>query len=147
MLNEKIDTDLKASMKSKDMIKLNTLRMLKTAIKNKAIELKKSELADDAILDVLQKQVKQRRDSFEEFKKANRTDLADKEAQEIDIINAYLPTQLSEDELKPIVQKAVESTGATGKSDMGKVMKEVMAQTKGKADGKTISKLVQSLLT
>jgi uncharacterized protein len=147
MLLNQIDTDLKASMKAKDSLKMNTLRMVKSAIKNKAIEKKTDSLSDDAVTEVIQKQVKQRRDSVTEFQKANRKDLADKEAQEISILEAYLPKQLSDDELKALVQKAIESTGAKAKSDMGKVMKTVMAEAKGCADGKRINQLASALLS
>jgi uncharacterized protein len=146
MLLEKINADLIAGMKSKDMTKVNTLRMVKSAVKNKAIEKKVDTLPEEAVLDVIQKQVKQRRDSVAEFKKAKRDDLVDKETQEITILESYLPKQLPDDELKDIVQKAIEKTGAKGKADMGKVMKEVMAEAKGRADGKRISGLVGSLL-
>jgi uncharacterized protein len=146
MLSDQIVSDLTASMKAKETVKMNTLRMLKSAIKNKEIEKKEKSLTDTAILEIIQKQVKQRNDSIEEFKKANRQDLVDKEAQEMAVLKAYLPEQLTQDALKAIVTKAIEATGAKGKADMGKVMKAVMAETKGRADGKTISQLVSSQL-
>jgi uncharacterized protein len=146
MLIDKIDTDLKTSMKAKDTVKLNVLRMVKSAVKNKAIEAKQDTLPDPAVLEVIQKQVKQRRDSVEEFKKGGRQDLVDKESKEIEILQAYLPAQLSADELKTIVQKAIEKTGAKTKADMGKIMKEVMPQVKGRTDGKQVNQAVTQLL-
>jgi uncharacterized protein len=146
MLSDQIVSDLTASMKAKETVKMNTLRMLKSAIKNKEIEKKEKSLTDAAILEIIQKQVKQRNDSIEEFKKAKRQDLVDKEEQELAVLQAYLPEQLSQDALKAIVAKAIETTGAKGKADMGQVMKAVMAETKGRADGKSISQLVSSAL-
>lgn len=141
----KIEKDLIEAMKAKNEIKLNTLRMLKSAIKNKEID-KKQPLNEAEILDMVQKQVKQRKDSIAEFQKANRQDLVQKETAEIGILEQYLPKQLSESELKAIVQKAIQSTGAKSKADMGKIMKEVMPQIAGRADGKQVNQVVAALL-
>lgn len=142
---EKIESDLKAAMKERNEIKLGTLRMLKAAVKNKEID-KKQPLSDPEILEVIQKQVKQRRDSIAEFQKANRQDLLQKETAEIAVLELYLPKQLNESELKAVVQKAIQSTGAKSKADMGKIMKEVMPQIAGRADGKQVNQIVSSLL-
>ncbi len=142
---EKIESDLKAAMKEKNEVKLGTLRMLKAAIKNKEID-KKQALSEPEILDIIQKQVKQRRESIAEFQKANRQELAAKEAAEITILELYLPKQLSEAELKAIVQKAIQTTGAKAKSDIGKIMKEVMPQIAGRADGKQVNQIISTLL-
>ena len=146
MLLEKIDADLKSSMKEKNTLKVSVLRLVKSAVQNKAIEKKTESLSDDVVLDIIQRQVKQRRDSIEEFKKGNRQDLVDQESKEIDILKTYLPEQLSEADLKGIIQKAIETTGAKSKADMGKVMKEALVAAKGRADGKRVSQLVSSLL-
>ena len=145
-LSVKIDEEIKLSMKAKDMDKLSTLRMLKSAITNDAINKKKNDLEDAEIMDVIQKQVKQRKESIESFKTAGRTELAQKEERELAVLQSYLPKQLTETEIKSIIQKAMASTGAKSKADMGKVMKAVTPETKGRADGKLVSDLVQSML-
>lgn len=145
-LNAQIDEEIKNAMKSKEMDKLSTLRMLKSAITNEAINKKKNNLEDSEIMDVIQKQVKQRKESIESFKTAGRTELAQKEERELTVLQSYLPKQLSEPEIKTIIQKAMESTGSKTKADMGKVMKVVTPETKGRADGKMVSELVQSML-
>ena len=146
MLLEKIDAALKNAMKNKNEAVRETLRMLKAAIKNKEIEKKAKSLSEPELLEIIQKQIKQRRDSIAEFEKANRKDLADKEKLEISILEQYLPKQLTEAELKTIVQKAIQTVGAKTKADMGKIMKEVMPQVTGKADGKAVNQVVLSLL-
>lgn len=146
MLAEKIDSDLKTAMKEKNEIKLSTLRMLKSAAKYKAIEKKTETLSDEDFVDVIQKQVKQRKDSIAEFEKAGRKDLVAKEAGEMKILEEYLPAQMSYEEVKAIVKTAISAVGATSKQDMGKVMKEVMPKVKGKADGQAVSKAVAELL-
>ena len=146
MLLERIDTDLKTAMKEKNTLRLETLRMLKAAIKNKEIEKKVKALNDEEIVEAIQKQIKQRRDSIAEFQKANRKDLIDKETREIQILELYLPQQLSEAELKGLIQEAIKATGATSKQDVGRIMKEVMPKIKGRADGKQINQVALSLL-
>lgn len=145
-LTERIDSDLKTAMKEKNELALNTLRMLKTAIKNKEIDKKVKTLSDTEVVEVLQKQVKQRRDSIVEFEKANRTDLVNKEKNEISIIEKYLPKNLTEAELKTIIQQAIQSSGAKNKADVGRVMKEVMPKVAGRADGKAVNQIALSLL-
>ena len=145
-LTERIDSDIKMAMKEKNELALSTLRMLKAAIKNKEIDKKIKALPDAEVIEVLRKQMKQRRDSITEFEKGNRMDLANKEKSEIGIIEKYLPKGLTEAELKAIVQKAIQTSGAKSKTDVGRVMKEVMPQVAGRADGKAINQIALSLL-
>ena len=146
MLTEKIDSELKTAMKEKDEIKLGTLRMLKAAIKNKEIEKIVKSLSDGEIIEVIQKQIKQRRDSIAEFEKANRSDLVKKETAEVKILEKYLPQQLTEPELTAIIKKTIETLGAKTKADIGRVMKEVMPQVSGKADGKQVNQIALTFL-
>ena len=146
MLNEKIDLDLKNAMKAKNEVVVGTLRMVKAAIKNKEIDKKVKSLQEPEIVEVIQKQIKQRRDSIADFEKANRQDLVQKEKAELQVLQGYLPQQLTEEELKNLVAKAIHASGAKSKADMGIVMKELMSQVTGRADGKQVSQLVQSLL-
>ena len=146
MLIDRIETNFKQAMKDKNEITLSTLRMVKSAVKNKEIEKKVKALSEDELLEVIQKQIKQRRDSVVDFKKGNREDLVTKELKEISVLEQYLPKQLTEQELKDLVAKIIQSVGAKTKADMGKVMKEVLSQTKGKADGKMVSSIVSGCL-
>ena len=146
MLIEKIETDFKGALKGRNEIVLSTLRMLKAAIKNKEIDKKVKVLSEPEILEVIRKQIKQRRDSISEFEKAKRLDLVDKEKRELAALEQYLPCQLTEGELKTLIQKAIQEAGAKTKADMGKVMKAIMPQVTGKADGKQVSQLVSQLL-
>jgi len=145
-LHKKIAEDLKDSVKRKDGICTSTLRMLTADIKNLAIEKKSDELDDDQVIKIIAKQVKQHRDSIEVFKKGNRDDLVEKEAKELEILKSYLPEQLTEQEIGEVVRKVIDQSGATSKSDFGKVMKLSMQELKGCADGKTVSSVVQRLL-
>jgi uncharacterized protein YqeY len=145
-LIERIDTDVKTAMKEKNELKVSTLRMLKAAVKNKEIDKKVKTLSDSEVIEAIQKQVKQRKDSIAEFEKAGRTDLVNKEKGEMKVLEQYLPKAMGEDELKAIIKKAIETAGAKTKADIGKVMKEVMPQVAGRADGKTINQLASSLL-
>ena len=142
----KIETDLKNAMKERDEAKLSTLRMLKAAIKNKEIEKKVKSLSETDILEAIQKQVKQRKDSIADFEKANRQDLVKKETGEVSILEQYLPKPFSEAELKILIQKAVQTVGAKTKADIGKVMKEIMPQITGKADGKQVNQILSTML-
>ena len=143
----KIETDLKNAMKAKDETKLSTLRMLKAAIKNKEIEKKVKSLSETDILEAIQKQVKQRKDSIADFEKANRQDLVKKETGEVSILEQYLPKPFSEAELKILIQKAVQTVGAKTRADIGKVMKEIMPQITGKADGKQVNQILSTMLS
>jgi uncharacterized protein YqeY len=146
-LEQKIMGDLKTAMLAKDEKGLRSLRAIKAAILlAKTSEGAGGELKEEDEVKLLQKLVKQRKDSLEIFQQQNRTDLAQKEKEEIEIIEKFLPQQLSTEELKAIVAKIITDTGATSPADMGKVMGAATKQLAGKADGKTISTLVKELL-
>lgn len=148
-LQAQVDNDIKDAMRARDTTKLNTLRMLKTALKNVAIE----KGGADAVLDdteasaVIRKQIKQRQDSIEGFEKGGRAELAANEKAEIEILSAYLPQALSAEEISAIVKDAVAEVGATTRQQMGAVMKIVSAKVAGRADGKTLSAEVQKHLS
>lgn len=146
---EQIDHDLKEAMKAREAERLAVLRMLKSALKNAAIEKGGADaVLDDAeALAVVRKQVKQRHDSVEGFEKGGRPELAAKEKVEIEILNAYLPKQLSGEELTALVQAAIVETGATSKAQMGAVMKAAQAKAAGRTDGKALSQEVQKQLS
>ena len=145
-LNAQIAADLTAAMKAKDAGRLSALRMLKAAVMNKGVE-KGRDLNDAEILQVVASLVKQRRDSIEQFAKAGRTDLVDKETGEIAVLEQYLPPAVSQDEIDAAVAAAIEETGATSPKDMGKVMKAVMPKLAGKnADGKAVNDAVRRTL-
>ena len=146
-LSERIDEDLKKAMKAREELKVSTLRMLKAAISNTAIQKGKQVLEDSDILEVIPKLIKQREESVEAFTRGNRPELAEKERKEAAILKAYQPAQLSEGELKAIIQAAIQETGAGGSQAMGAVMKAVMPKVAGRADGKTISQLVKEALS
>lgn len=141
---QKIEADMRRALKEGDSIKLSCLRMLLAAIKTLEIEKVKLEEAD--ILQIIQRHVKQHKESIEQFEKGRRQDLVDKEAKELKILEAYMPKQLNEDEVLAIVKEAISETGAATKSDAGKVMKLVMEKVRGRADGKVVSQLVMGLL-
>ena len=145
-LNQKIVADLTASMKAQDTPRTSTLRMVKAAMMNRQIE-KGSELDDEDMLKLLRSLVKQRRDSVEQYEKAARQDLADKEKAEIAIIEAYLPQSASQEEIERAVAAAIQETGAASLKDMGKVMKATQSQLAGKnADGRLVSDIVKAKL-
>jgi hypothetical protein len=145
-LNEQIATDITAAMRAKDAVRLSALRMLKAAVMNKGVE-KKRDLEDAEVLQVVASLVKQRRDSIEQFSKAGRTDLVDKETAEIAILEQYLPPAVSADEIEAAVAAAIAETGASSAKDMGKVMKAVMPKLAGKnADGKAVNDAVRRTL-
>lgn len=146
-LEQTINNDIKTAMLAKNEVSLRSLRAVKAAILlAKTAEGAKENLSEDEEIKLLQKLVKQRRDSFEIFEKQNRPELAAKEKEEIDVIEKYLPVQLSVDELKQIISKVISETGAASPADMGKVMGVASKQLAGKADGKTISGIVKELL-
>ncbi len=144
-LTAKIQEDVKDAMRAKDKERLATLRLITAAIKQKEVD-ERIELDDAAVLAVLEKMVKQRKDSIEQFEKASRDDLIKKEQDELKIIQTYLPEQLAEDEVAKIVDEVVSATGAEGMKDMGKVMGQVKAKVAGQADMGLVSKLVKSKL-
>ncbi|MBU3851404.1 MAG: GatB/YqeY domain-containing protein [Candidatus Paralactobacillus gallistercoris] len=145
MLLDTLNSDLVAAMKSKDKEKLAVLRMLKTALTNERIKLGHDLTSADEI-NVLSSQVKQRREAVTEFRQAGRDDLADQNEAEIKVIETYLPKQLSADEINALVDEVIKNVGATSKADFGKVMKTLMPQVKGKADGSLVKQVVQSKL-
>jgi hypothetical protein len=144
-LAEQIRADLTAAMKARDAAKTSTLRMLQAAIKNEQIE-KGGELEDADVMVVLKRAVKQRNDSVEQYEKAGRQDLADKEKAEIAVLEAYMPTQMSDDELEALVKTVIAAVGAESKKDTGKVMKEIMASHRDTVDGKKVQAVLGRLL-
>lgn len=151
MLRQEIQKNLNTALKERKEIEVSVLRMFINAILNKEKEKtykqeKETSLNDEEIIDILSSEIKKRNDSVSAFEKGNRMDLAEKEKTEIEILKKYLPEQISEDEIKRLVKIAVEKTGAKEIKDMGKVMAELMPQTKGKADSGLVSKIVKELL-
>jgi uncharacterized protein YqeY len=146
-LKEQIISDMTAAMKAKDAARTSTLRMLKAAMVNRQIE-KGGELDDEELMKLLRTQVKQRRDSVEQYEKGGRQDLVDKEAAEIAVIEAYLPQAASPEEIDKAVAAAIAETGATSMKEMGAVMKAVMPRLAGKnADGRAVSEAVKAKLS
>lgn len=170
-MKQRLESDLRAAMKSGDTSRRDTLRFLLAAIQREGVdrlqatierlstegkdeasrqtyitEHRPSDLDDVAVQDVLQKQAKMRRDSIEAFRKGDRPDLVAKEEQELALIQAYLPTPMSDEEVRAIVERVIAETGAAGPRDMGKVMPKVLAQTKDRADGKKVASLVGATL-
>ena len=147
-ITERVDAELKEAMRAKDARKLGVLRMLKSALKYGAIAKSgaEAELNDAEAAQVIRKQAKQRQDSIESFEKGGRAELAEKEREELSILNAYLPQAMSADEVAKIVREAIAEVGATSKAQMGAVMKALQAKVAGRADGKTLSTEVQKQL-
>lgn len=147
ILRERLMADLKEAMKSKDQIKMDAIRFLQSAIKNREIELRPNPLTEPEILNVIKKMAKQRKESIEQYEKANRQDLVDKEKSELTLIEAYLPQQMGADQVAAIVQEVITALNATSVKQMGAVIKEVQARTQGAADNKMVSEIVKSKLT
>jgi uncharacterized protein YqeY len=146
-LRDRLTEDLKLAMKARDQLRMDVIRMIKAAVLNKEMELKK-DLDDADMSRIMSTMIKQRKESIEQFEKGNRAELAAKERQEISIIEAYLPKALSADQLAQIVENVIRETRAVSAKDMGAVMKAVMAHLVGQpVDGKLISDLVRSKLT
>lgn len=145
-LYKRIEDDLKAAMKASDAVKTSTLRMLISAIKTQEIDKKVKRLEEKDVVQIAQRQIKQRKESIEQFRKGNREDLAGKEAKELAILEGYMPKQLSETEILEIVKAVMAETGAAQKSETGKVMKLVMERVQGRADGRVVNQLVIGLL-
>jgi uncharacterized protein YqeY len=145
----RIPEDLKSAMKARDTLALNALRALKSALTNAAIEKGGlgTPLEEGEVLAVIRKQIKQRQDSIEQFEKANRPELAATEKAEIAVLERYLPAALSAEEVAALVEQAVAETGATGKADMGKVMKLAQERADGRVDGKTLSQEIMKRLS
>jgi hypothetical protein len=144
-LKEQLDQDLKAAMREKAQLRLDTIRMLKSAIKYREIELMKP-LDDAGVLTVIASEIKRRRDSVEQYRAGKREDLASKEEAEIAVLQGYLPQQLSAEEVAAKVDAAIAQSGAKGPKDMGAVMKLLMPEVQGRADGKVVSELVKQKL-
>lgn len=144
-LKDQLMNDLKSAMKEKDSIRKSTITMLRAAIKQKEVD-ERVELSDGNIIDIISKQIKQKKGSIEEFQKADRQDLVDEAEQEIKILSCYMPEQLSLEEIQAIVEKAVAELGASTMKDMGKVVSKVKEETSGRADGKVISDIVKNVL-
>ncbi|MBK1835125.1 GatB/YqeY domain-containing protein [Roseibacillus ishigakijimensis] len=147
-LSEQITEDIKSAMRAKDTVTLGTLRALKSALKNSAIEKGGADavLDDSEVTAVIRKQIKQRQDSITQFEQAGRTELAEKEKSEIAVLEGYLPAALTQEEIDQAVAEAIAETGATSRAEMGKVMKVLQEKTEGRADGKTLSQAVQNKL-
>ena len=144
-LKEKLQEDLKSSMKNKDTVKKSVVTLIRAAIKQHEVD-NRVELADDAIIDIISKQLKQRKDSLAEFVKANRDELDEETKSEIQVLEGYLPQQLSEEELEKIVIETIAEVGATSMKDMGKIMAAIKPKTAGRADGRKINELVKKNL-
>ncbi|GGK18559.1 hypothetical protein GCM10010965_09440 [Caldalkalibacillus thermarum] len=144
-LVDQLNHDMKQAMKNKEKTRLSVIRMVKAALKNEEIKLGRT-LTDDDVLTVLSREMKQRKESLQEFEKAGRDDLVETLNQEIAVLETYLPEQLSEDELRQLVSDTIAEVGATSKADMGKVMGAIMPKVKGKADGSLVNRLVQEAL-
>jgi uncharacterized protein YqeY len=144
-LLQKLDDDFKVALKTSDTLKVSVLRMAKAALKNKQID-KRGELTEDDIISVISTLSKQGRESIEQFSKGGREDLAEKERQELAILQSYLPEQLTAEELERIIIEAIKESSAEGIKDMGKVMRLVMPRVKGAADGKIVNQRVKDFL-
>ena len=145
-LREKIMADVKSAMVSKDTIKLNTLRFLQSAIKNKEIELRPNPITADDVMSVIKKIVKQRKESIEQFTTAGRQDLVDQETAELKVMEAYMPAQMSKEQIEKLVADVIAATGAKSIKDMGTVMKEAQARSGVQADGKLLSEIIKARL-
>ncbi|MCT2537605.1 GatB/YqeY domain-containing protein [Aquibacillus koreensis] len=146
-LVERLNQDMKQAMRNKEKDKLSVIRMVKASLQNDAIKLGKDELTEEEELTVLSRELKQRKDSLQEFKEAGRDDLVEKLIDEIKVLQVYMPEQLSEEELKSIVLETIKEVDATSKKEMGKVMSALMPKVKGKADGGQVNQLVQQFLS
>ncbi|WP_352419851.1 GatB/YqeY domain-containing protein [Proteiniborus sp.] len=144
-LKDRLMDDLKTSMKNRDKIRKDVVTMVRAAIKQKEVD-ERIELDEETIIDVISKQVKQKKDAIEDFKKGQRQDLVELTEKEIDILLEYLPRQLSESELDEIVREAINEVGANSVRDMGKIMSNVMPKIKGRADGSMVNKIVKQYL-
>jgi len=142
----KIEQDMVAAAKAKDRISLSALRMIKTAVHNREIDLKR-ELSEAEFFQVLSSMVKQRKDSIEQFAKGGRADLVEKEESELNVIHSFMPAQMSEEDVNREIRQAIAETAAVSVKDMGKVMKVLMPKLTGKADGKAVGEKVKAVLS
>lgn len=148
MLKEQLKNELKQAMLTRDTLKTSVLRMLLSAIGYSEIQKGANyEATDEDVMTVIQKEVKQRKDSIEQFKNAGRQELVDKEQKELEILKKYLPEQMDEEAIRKLVQEAVTQTGANSPQDMGKIMSVLMPKVKGKADGALVGKIVKETLS
>ncbi|RJP29623.1 MAG: GatB/YqeY domain-containing protein [Candidatus Omnitrophota bacterium] len=147
LLEEKILNDYKDALKKKDAPRSSALSYLRSQLKNIAIDKKKDVLDDNEVVIVIKKQIKKLEDSIEQFKKGMRQDLVEKESAELDLLKSYLPQELAAEELKKIVDETVSALGAVSLKDMGRVMKEVIEKSQGRADNKLVSDLVRAKLS
>jgi len=144
-LKERLMEDMKDSMKKGEQVRLSAIRMVRAGIKNKEIELGR-ELKDEDVVGVITSAIKQRKDSYTQFLNGNRMDLAEKEKKEIEVLSIYLPEQIGEDEIKKRLKEIISETGAATSKDIGKVMKILMPELKGKADGNLVNKIAREML-
>jgi uncharacterized protein len=145
-LSERLNEDMKQAMKSGDKFALGVIRMVRSSIKNVEIDQRRT-LGDDEVLEILGREIKQRKDALQEFEKASREDLAETAKAEIEVIQRYMPQPLTEQELQAIVEETIREVGASSKNDMGKVMSALMPKVKGRADGRMVNQTVQRLLS
>lgn len=146
-IEQKIADQIKDAMRAKEQVRLDTLRAMKSALKYKFVEKNQQELSEAECLGVFQTLIKQRRESFEQFEKANMLDMAEKEKAEMAVIQSFMPQPLSKEELESLVKESIQQTGAKELKDMGLVMKALSAQTAGRTDGKTLSEMVRRQLS
>ncbi|MCL6471683.1 MAG: GatB/YqeY domain-containing protein [Firmicutes bacterium] len=149
-LKDRLSEDLKSAMRAapsdvSQKIRVSTIRFLNAEIKNAEIT-KKSQLTDEEIVEIIQKQIKRRREAVEQYRKGNREDLAEKEESEAKILASYLPKQLTDDEIRELAKRAIKDTGATSIKEMGRVMSKLMPEVRGRADGKRVNEIVSELL-
>ncbi|HLQ83425.1 MAG TPA: GatB/YqeY domain-containing protein [Pseudogracilibacillus sp.] len=145
-LSEKLTEDMKQAMKAKDRKKLSVIRMVRASLQNEAIKLGVDTLSEEDELTILSRELKQRKDSIEEFEKADRSDLVDNLNSEIEILEVYMPKQLTDEELDQLIDQTIEEVNATSKRDFGKLMGALMPKVKGKADGSKVQQLVKEKL-
>lgn len=146
-IRDQIMADVKAAMIAKEATKLSALRMLQAAIKNREIELRPNAITSDDVMGVVKKLVKQRKESIDQYQQAGRQDLVDQEVTELKVLEAYLPAQLSREQIEKLVGEVITALNAKTVKDMGPVMKEVIARSGGAADNKVVSEVIKSKLT
>ena len=144
-LKEQLNEEMKQAMRAKDKNRLSAIRMVRGAVRDKEIN-SKAELDDDGVLEVIASQIKKRKDALEQLRQSNRDALVEAEIEQIDILQKFLPAQLSEEEIEAVVTDAIEELGATSMRDMGKVMGKLVPQLRGKADNSVISQIVRQKL-
>lgn len=146
-VREKLMADMKDAMRTKDQVRLEAIRFLQAAIKNREIEVRPNAITADDVLAVIKKMVKQRKESIEQYQTAGRQDLVDKEASELKILENYLPAQMSREQIEAVVTAVIAETKAASIKDMGTVMKAVVAKTAGAADNKIVSEVIKAKLS